>query len=112
MLSSFLIAVPTGVKIFNWIGDAVARHDRIQDAADVLRRAASRCSLIGGISGVFLAVFPVDWQLNETYFVVAHLHFVLIGGAVFPIFAGDLLLVPEDHRPDAQRGARQAELLR
>ena len=43
---------------------------------------------IGGITGVFLAMFPVDWQLNDTYFVVAHLHFVLIGGAVFGIFAG------------------------
>jgi cytochrome c oxidase subunit 1 len=43
--------------------------------------------LIGGISGVFLAIFPVDWQLNETYFVVAHIHFVLMGGAVFTIFA-------------------------
>ena len=43
--------------------------------------------IIGGISGVFLAVFPVDWQLNETYFVVAHIHFVLMGGAVFTIFA-------------------------
>jgi cytochrome c oxidase subunit 1 len=43
--------------------------------------------LIGGISGVFLAIFPVDWQLNETYFVVAHIHFVLMGGAVLPIFA-------------------------
>ena len=43
--------------------------------------------MIGGISGVFLAVFPVDWQLNETYFVVAHIHFVLMGGAVFTIFA-------------------------
>ncbi len=61
---------------------------------------------IGGITGVFLAIFPVDWQLNDTYFVVAHLHFVLIGGAVFGIFAGDLLLVPEDHRAHAQRVAR------
>ena len=42
--------------------------------------------LIGGI-GIFLAIFPVDWQLNETYFVVAHIHFVLMGGAVFTIFA-------------------------
>ena len=44
--------------------------------------------MIGGISGVMLAIFPVDWQLTDTYFVVAHLHYVLFGGSVFGIFAG------------------------
>ena len=44
--------------------------------------------MIGGISGVILAIFPVDWQLTDTYFVVAHMHYVLFGGSVFGIFAG------------------------
>jgi cytochrome c oxidase subunit I len=86
MLSSFLIAVPTGVKIFNWI--ATLWRGTIEFKTPLLFCAGfMSLFIIGGISGVFLAVFPVDWQLNETYFVVAHIHFVLMGGAVFSIFA-------------------------
>jgi cytochrome c oxidase subunit 1 len=87
MISSFLIAVPTGVKIFNWIGTLWQGSIELRTP---LLFGVSMVSLftIGGITGVFLAIFPVDWQLNDTYFVVAHLHFVLIGGAVFGIFAG------------------------
>src|SRR6476646_2695936 len=86
MLSSLLIAVPTGVKVLNWI--ATLWRGTIEFKTP-LRFAAGFISLfvIGGISGVFLAIFPVDWQLNETYFVVAHLHFVLMGGSAFAIFA-------------------------
>jgi cytochrome c oxidase subunit I len=86
MLSSFLIAVPTGVKILNWI--ATLWRGTIEFKTPLLFCAGFiALFLVGGISGVFLAVFPVDWQLNETYFVVAHLHFVLMGGSVFAIFA-------------------------
>jgi len=86
MLSSFLIAVPTGVKMLNWI--ATLWRGTIEFKTPLLFCAGFiALFLIGGISGVFLAVFPVDWQLNETYFVVAHLHFVLVGGSVFTIFA-------------------------
>jgi len=86
MLASFFIAVPTGVKIFNWI--ATLWQGTIEFTTPLLFCAGFiALFLIGGISGVFLAVVPVDWQLNETYFVVAHIHFVLMGGAVFTIFA-------------------------
>jgi cytochrome c oxidase subunit I len=86
MLSSYFIAVPTGVKILNWI--ATLWRGTIEFKTPLLFCAGFiALFLIGGISGVFLATFPVDWQLNETYFVVAHIHFVLVGGAVLPIFA-------------------------
>ena len=85
MLSSFLIAVPTGVKILNWI--ATLWRGTVEFKTPLIFCAGGvGLFLIGGISGVFLATFPIDWQVNETYFVVAHLHFVLIGGAVLPIF--------------------------
>ncbi|HEX9482322.1 MAG TPA: cytochrome c oxidase subunit I [Solirubrobacteraceae bacterium] len=86
MISSYFIAVPTGVKILNWV--ATLWRGSIEFRTPLLFCAgAIAIFLIGGISGIFLATFPIDWQVNETYFVVAHLHFVLLGGAVMPIFA-------------------------
>ena len=87
MLSSFLIGIPTGVKIFNWI--ATLWRGSIQMTAS-LYFAIGFIALfvLGGITGIFLAVFPVDWQLTDTYFVVAHFHYTLVGGAVFTIFCG------------------------
>ncbi|MEA2390776.1 MAG: cytochrome c oxidase subunit [Solirubrobacteraceae bacterium] len=87
MLSSFLIAVPTGVKIFNWI--ATLWRGTIEFKTPLLFAAGFIGTfVIGGITGIFLAIFPVDWQLTDTYFVVAHLHYVLMGGSVLAIFAG------------------------
>jgi len=86
MLSSLLIAIPTGVKMLNWI--ATLWQGTIEFKTPLLFCAGFiALFLVGGISGIFLALFPVDWQLNETYFVVAHIHFVLMGGSVFTIFA-------------------------
>jgi len=87
MLSSFVIAVPTGVKIFNWL--ATLWRGTIEFRVTLLYAVGGVGTfVIGGITGIFLAVFPVDWQLTDTYFVVAHMHYVLFGGAVFGIFAG------------------------
>ncbi|HET8978495.1 MAG TPA: cytochrome c oxidase subunit I [Solirubrobacteraceae bacterium] len=87
MLSSFLIGVPTGVKIFNWI--ATLWRGSVQMTA-ALYYAVGMIAIftVGGITGIFLATFPVDWQLNDTYFVVAHFHYTIFGGAIFPVFAG------------------------
>ena len=63
--------------------------------------------LLGGITGVMVAVLPFDWQVTDSYFVVAHFHYVLNGAVVFPIFGAVVLLAPEDDRPDAERAARQ-----
>jgi cytochrome c oxidase subunit I len=87
MLSSFLIGVPTGVKIFNWIA-TLWRGSLVMTTALWFTVGFIAIFIIGGITGIFLAVFPVDWQLNDTYFVVAHFHYVLMGGAVFTVFAG------------------------
>src|ERR1700749_4688422 len=81
MLSSFLIGIPTGVKIFNWIA-TLWLGSLVMTASLYFAVGFIAIFIIGGITGIFLAVFPVDWQLNDTYFVVAHFHYVLMGGAV------------------------------
>jgi cytochrome c oxidase subunit 1 len=87
MISSFLISVPTGVKIFNWV--ATLWRGTIEFKTPLLFSVGFlSLFLVGGITGVLLAVFPVDWQLTDTYFIVAHFHYVLVGGSVFAIFAG------------------------
>jgi cytochrome c oxidase subunit 1 len=87
MLSSFAIAVPTGIKIFNWLA-TLWRGQIVTKTPLYFACGFLGTFVIGGISGVILAIFPVDWQLTDTYFVVAHLHYVLFGGSVFAIFAG------------------------
>jgi heme/copper-type cytochrome/quinol oxidase subunit 1 len=87
MLSSFAIAVPTGIKIFNWLA-TLWRGTLMMKTPLYFAIGFLATFVIGGISGVILAIFPVDWQLHDTYFVVAHFHYVLFGGSVFGIFAG------------------------
>jgi cytochrome c oxidase subunit 1 len=87
MMGSFLIAVPTGVKIFNWIA-TLWRGTVEYKTALLFCVGFIGTFVLGGITGIFLAIFPIDWQLQDTYFVVAHFHYVLMGGSVFGIFAG------------------------
>src|SRR6184192_2503034 len=82
-----LIAIPTGVKIFNWLATLWGGTIRTTTA---LHFAVGLVGLftIGGLSGIMHASPPVDLQQTDSYFVVAHLHYVLIGGSLFGLFAG------------------------
>jgi cytochrome c oxidase subunit I len=87
MLSSMVIAVPTGVKIFNWLA-TIWRGNISFDTPMLFALGLIGLFTIGGITGIFLAAFPFDWQAHDSYFVVAHFHYVLFGGSIFGIFAG------------------------
>jgi cytochrome c oxidase subunit 1/cytochrome c oxidase subunit I+III len=85
--TSMLIAVPTGVKIFNWI--ATMWNGAIHFTTSMLFAIAFLIQFtMGGLSGVLFAFVPIDWKLTDTYFVVAHFHYVLFGGTIFAVFSG------------------------
>src|SRR3954469_22691464 len=86
-LMTFLIAVPTGVKMFNWIF-TMWRGKLTFSTPLLFALGFLSMFLIGGINGAFSAAVPVDFALHDTYWVVAHLHYVLFGGSVFGVMAG------------------------
>jgi cytochrome c oxidase subunit I len=86
-IATMLIAVPTGVKIFNWIGTLWGGSIRLTSALYFALGFIAMFTM-GGLSGVMHASPPVDLQQTDTYFVVAHFHYVLFGGSIFGLFAG------------------------
>src|SRR6266545_2959078 len=94
MSSTMLIAVPTGVKVFSWLGTIWGGSLRFKTPM-LFALGFLAVFTIGGISGVFLGSVPVDIQLSDTYYVVAHIHYVLVGGALFTFFAAAFYWIPK-----------------
>jgi cytochrome c oxidase subunit I len=87
MITTMLIAVPTGIKIFSWLATLWRGVIHLRTPM-LFALGFITMFTLGGISGIVLAVVPVDIHVSDTYFVVAHIHYVLFGGSVFTIFAG------------------------
>ena len=87
MVTSMIIAVPTGVKVFSWL--ATMWEGKLRFKTPLLFAVGFiSMFVLGGLSGIFLASVPIDIAASDTYFVVAHIHYVLFGGSLFTIFAG------------------------
>lgn len=82
-----MIGIPTGVKMFNWLG-TLWRGSISFETPMLFALGFISMFLIGGINGTFSASVPVDFAIHDTYFVVAHIHYVLFGGSVFAVFGG------------------------
>ncbi|WP_298633299.1 cytochrome c oxidase subunit I [uncultured Umboniibacter sp.] len=94
MYATMLIAVPTGVKVFNWI-TTMFRGSITFETPMLFSIAFVILFTIGGLSGLMLAIAPADFQYHDTYFVVAHFHYVLVPGAIFSIFAAVYYWLPK-----------------
>jgi len=94
MYATMMIAVPTGVKVFNWTA-TMWKGSMSFETPMLFAIAFVMLFTIGGFSGLMLAIVPADFQYHDTYFVVAHFHYVLVSGAVFAILAGAYYWLPK-----------------
>jgi cytochrome c oxidase subunit I len=94
MYATMLVAVPTGVKVFNWL--ATMWHGSMTFETPMLFAVGFIFVFsIGGLTGVILSVVPIDIQVHDTYYVIAHFHYVLVAGSLFAIFAGFYFWAPK-----------------
>ena len=93
-IMSLLIAVPTGVKIFNWIG-TMWRGSITFPTAMLMAMGFILVFVNGGITGVMIASPPIDFAVNDTYFIVSHFHYIMVGGLLFGMFAGIYFWFPK-----------------
>lgn len=91
---SMMISIFTIVQVFAWVG-TVWKGRPVPTAAMHYALGSVALLVIGGLSGVFTGIIPVDWQAHNTYYVVAHIHYVLIGSNLFPVFAGFYYWLPK-----------------
>jgi cytochrome c oxidase subunit I+III len=103
--ASLAIAVPAGVQVFSWIGTLWRGKPRA-DTQTLFMLGFLFTFVMGGLTGVMVAVLPFDWQVHDSHFIVAHLHYVLIGGVLFPLIAAVVHWLPlvNGHRLDERAG--------
>ncbi|MDP9137307.1 MAG: cytochrome c oxidase subunit I [Pseudomonadota bacterium] len=106
--ASVAVAIPSGIQVFAWIATIAAGRLRLT-VPSLFVVGFLAIFVIGGLTGVMVAMVPFDWQAHDTYFIVAHLHYVLFGGMVFPMFAAIYYWAPSlSARPLSERLGRWA----
>jgi cytochrome c oxidase subunit I+III len=92
--ASMIITIPSGIQVFAWVSTLLGGRPRLETPL-LFSLGFVVLFVIGGVTGVMFAAIPFDQQITDSYFVVAHFHYVLMGGAVFPVFAGLYYWVPK-----------------
>ena len=95
--ASMAVSIPSGIQVFAWIATIAAGRLRFSTPSLFILGSLFIFTL-GGLTGVMVAMVPFDWQVHDTYFVVAHFHYVLVGGMVFPLFAAFYYWAPSFSR--------------